>query len=110
MTGVQTCALPIFLGTALPDLVTWLQKWIYDLARVRTGAGPRYHPGAAEQLAAVARQTDPIRLTRLARRIADARAIASHPVNPKLFVEDLLMQYRSLLTQYRKMSGTADGG
>jgi len=91
------------LGTALPDTVMWLQKWIYDLVRVRSGGSPRYHPGASERLAGLARRTDPIRLTRLARRVAEARALALHPLNPKLFLEDLLMQYR-------KVSGAPDGG
>jgi DNA polymerase III subunit delta' len=91
------------LGTALPDVVTWLQKWVYDLARVRSGGGPRYHPGAVAQLAALARRADPIQLTRLAQRIAAARALAQHPLNPKLFLEDLLMQYR-------RSSGAPNGG
>jgi DNA polymerase III subunit delta' len=86
-----------------PDVVNWLQQWIYDLVRVRFGGAPRYHPGAAEQLARTAAKADPIRLTRLARRIAEARALALHPLNPRLFIEDLLMQYR-------KLSGGADGG
>lgn len=90
-------------GTPLPDIVAWLQKWVYDLARVRSGGDPRYHPGAAEQIAGLARRTDPVRLTRLARRIAEAQAVAQHPLNPKLFIEDLLMQYR-------KMAGAPDGG
>jgi len=32
----------------------------------------------------------------LARRVAEARALAQHPLNPKLFLEDLLIQYRKL--------------
>jgi DNA polymerase-3 subunit delta' len=91
------------LDTPPPDVVNWLQQWIYDLVRVRFGGTPRYHPRAAEQLARAAAKADPIRLTRLARRIAEARALALHPLNPRLFFEDLLMQYR-------KLSGGADGG
>jgi DNA polymerase-3 subunit delta' len=91
------------LGTALPDVVIWIQKWVYDLARVRAGGDPRYHPGASEKIAGLAGRADPIRLTRLANRIAEARAVAQHPLNPKLFLEDLLMQYR-------KLSGAPDGG
>lgn len=91
------------LGVAAADIVIWLQKWIYDLVRVRLGGGPRYYPGESGQLVDLARRADPIRLTRLARRIAEARALALHPLNPKLFLEDLLMQYRNL-------SGESDGG
>jgi DNA polymerase III subunit delta' len=91
------------LDAAPPDVVTWLQQWIYDIVRVRFGGAPRYHSKAAEQLARAAAEADPIRLTRLARRVAEARALALHPLNPRLFFEDLLMQYR-------KLSGGADGG
>lgn len=89
-------------GIAPVDVVTWLQKWVFDLARVRSGTAPRYHPGESARLSGLARQADPIRLSRLALRIADARRLALHPLNPKLFLEDLLMQYR-------KMSGGQDG-
>jgi DNA polymerase-3 subunit delta' len=91
-----------FSGIALPEIVTWLQKWVYDLARVRSGTAPRYHPGESARLTGLARQADPIRLSRLALRIAQARRLALHPLNPKLFLEDLLMQYR-------RMSGGQDG-
>jgi DNA polymerase-3 subunit delta' len=91
------------LDAAPSDVVNWLQQWIYDLVRVRFGGAPRYHPGAAELLSRTAAKADPIRLTRLARRIAEARALALHPLNPRLFFEDLLMQYR-------KLSGGVDGG
>jgi DNA polymerase-3 subunit delta' len=89
-------------GIALIEIVTWLQKWVYDLARVRSGTAPRYHPGESARLTGLARQADPIRLSRLALRISDARRLALHPLNPKLFLEDLLMQYRN-------MSGGQDG-
>ncbi|NJN39662.1 MAG: DNA polymerase III subunit delta' [Gammaproteobacteria bacterium] len=90
------------VGVPPPDLVTWLQKWVYDLMRVRSGGAPRYHPGESRQLAGLARRADPIRLTRLAGRIAEARTLTLHPLNPKLFLEDLLMHYRNL-------SGESDG-
>ena len=90
-------------GTPPPDVVTWLQKWIYDLLRVRSGGAPRYHPGSSEHLARLAKDADPVRLSRLARSVAEARGLALHPLNPKLFLEDLLMQYR-------RLSRGSDGG
>jgi len=90
-------------ATGLPDVVIWIQKWIYDLLRVRSGGRPRYHPHASGALEALARRADPVRLARLAGRLTEARALAGHPLNPRLFVEDLLMQYR-------KLPGGPDGG
>ncbi len=91
------------VGTAPQDIVTWMQKWIYDLARVRSGGAPRYHPGESEQLAGLARRADPVRLSRLARQMAEARTLVMHPLNPKLFLEGMLMQYQ-------KLSGGPNGG
>ena len=55
-------------GTAPPEVVVWIQKWVYDLVRVRSGGEPRYHPGAAEQIAGLARRADPIERRRLQQR------------------------------------------
>lgn len=85
-----------FLGQPLADVLTWLQKWIYDLLRVRSGAAPRYHPAASARLARLAGRLDPPALSRFARRVAEARALALHPLNPKLVLEDLLIGYREL--------------
>ncbi|MCC6608251.1 MAG: DNA polymerase III subunit delta' [Burkholderiales bacterium] len=84
------------LGQPVNEVVIWFQKWIYDLLRMRWGALPRYHPGASTRLARLAGRLDPIDLTRVARKVAEARGLAQHPLNPKLLLEDLLIQYRDL--------------
>jgi DNA polymerase-3 subunit delta' len=85
-----------FVAAPLNDAVIWLQKWAFDLLRMRSGEAPRYHPGETARLARLAARLDPIELARFARRIAEARALALHPLNPRLMLEDLLVQYRNL--------------
>lgn len=89
--GAELC-----LGPPLPEVLSWIQKWTYDLLRLRSGAAPRYHPGAGAGLARVAGRLDPLGLARYAARVAEARALALHPLNPKLVLEDLLIRYREL--------------
>jgi len=85
-----------FVAAPLSEVVIWLQKWVYDLLRMRSGAAPRYHPGESARLARLARPLDPIAVARFARKVAEARALALHPLNPRLMLEDLLIQYREL--------------
>jgi DNA polymerase-3 subunit delta' len=85
-----------FLAQPLNEVVIWIQKWIYDLLRMRWGAAPRYHPAASARLARLAGRSDPIELARFARKVAEVRALVQHPLNPKLLLEDLLIQYRDL--------------
>jgi len=84
------------VAAPLSEAVIWLQKWTYDLLRMRFGAAPRYHPGESARLAPLAARLDAIELARFARRVAEARALTRHPLNPKLMLEDLLIQYRDL--------------
>lgn len=76
-------------------VVDALQKWVYDgqLARV-TGHGRYFSSaaGAANRLAGVA----PDELARFGRTLAQARAVASHPLNPRLFMESLFLELARL--------------
>jgi len=46
-----------------------------------------------------ARHCDAADIAAYLRRLAQARALARHPVNAKLFVEDLLLQYQRLVAR-----------
>jgi DNA polymerase III subunit delta' len=83
-------------GGDLPQVVVWLQKWIYDLAAVKLNEAPRYHPEANEALRRLGSAMPLSALLTYQRRLAQARAVAQHPLNPRLFLEDLFMQYRAL--------------
>ena len=47
---------------------------------------------------AIAARCDPTRTAALLRKLAKARSLASHPLNPRLFFEDLLIQYAELIS------------
>jgi DNA polymerase III subunit delta' len=83
----------------LPDLVVWLQRWSFDLLLSRSAGRVRYHVGHEKALAEIALRCQPASIAAYLRRLAEARSLAKHPLNPKLFVEDLLLQYQRLVGQ-----------
>ncbi len=95
---------PIALAEAvlripLWDLVGWLQRWSYDLLLARVAGRVRYNPNQERVIADTARHCDAVDIAAYLRRLAQARALARHPLNAKLFVEDLLLQYQRLVAR-----------
>jgi DNA polymerase-3 subunit delta' len=73
--------------------VSWLQRWLYDVFSYKLAGSIRYYPRYQKELAAVA---DKIHVSRLLAAIKGAnerRATADHPLSPKLFLEDMLLDY-----------------
>lgn len=78
--------------------VATLQAWVVDLQRVCVGAPPRYFPDRAERLGALARRAGLAALDRLAARLDRSARAVDHPLNPRLMVEDALLDVRAALT------------
>ena len=74
-------------------IVGWLQRWLFDLTAVKAGLEPRYHRDSCEFLVAQAHRAGIRDLFVYSRELAEAKTLASHPLNPKLFFEDLLVRY-----------------
>ncbi len=79
------------------DLVGWLQRWSFDLLLARATGRVRYHVGREKSIAEIAERCDAAGIASYLRRLAQAKALARHPLNAKLFVEDLLLQYQRLV-------------
>src|SRR6267142_1513968 len=79
------------------DLVGWLQRWSYDLLLARVAGRIRYNPDQEVVIAATAGRCDAAELAGYLRRLAAARALARHPLNAKLFAENLLLEYQRLI-------------
>src|SRR5882762_3196911 len=79
------------------DLVGWLQRWSYDLLLARVAGRIRYNPDQEGVIAATARRCNAAELAGYLRQLAAARALARHPLNAKLFAEDLLLGYQRLI-------------
>lgn len=82
---------------AATRLVTWLQRWLYDLISVKLAGKVRYYPSYRRALDDLAQRIEPDALLRLLKATSQRRAIAEHPLSAKLFVEDMLLDYLTLL-------------
>ena len=77
----------------LPSLLHLLQTWCFDLLSSRLDGAVRYHTDLGREAATVSRRLDPIELCRYDSRLRAARRLIDHTLNPRLFAEDLLLDY-----------------
>lgn len=84
--------------TALPDLISWLQKWCHDLATHAYSGKIRYFPRLSDRINAVSGRANKIALMRFQRKLGHAQRISSHPVNARLFIEELILTYRAMVS------------
>jgi DNA polymerase-3 subunit delta' len=84
--------------TPVSDLVSWLQRWQYDLFSHKLSGNIRYYPRYRKELAQLAMRTEVAALMRGLKATGDRRRIAEHPLSPKLFIEDMLLEYATLFT------------
>jgi len=80
----------------LAHALEWLIAWTADLARVAAGGTARQNPDAAPALGRLAAQVAPVPLFRYHRALLRQRAMIAHPLQPRLVVEALLIDYRAL--------------
>ncbi len=79
------------------QIISWLQRWTYDLASMRVTRQPRYNPDRAQALQAAARQTSSLEVLRYHRELVRFQRIVNHPLNPRLLLEDLFLRYGQLM-------------
>jgi len=80
----------------LRDAIDWLLVWTADLGRVAAGGEPSRNVDFERALAALATKVAPIPLFRYHRTLLEQRALTSHPLQPRLVVEALLIGYCAL--------------
>ena len=78
-------------------VVAWLQKWSFDLVSHRVTGRVRYNPDRAEAAATAAARIDGLQALRYHRQMVGLQRIVSHPLNARLFLEQLLLSYAMLL-------------
>jgi DNA polymerase-3 subunit delta' len=77
----------------LASLVAWQQRWLYDVFSYKLSGTIRYYPRYERQLAALAGRVHVAQLMQAIKSTNERRAVADHPLSPKLFVEDMLLDY-----------------
>lgn len=79
--------------TPLAALVAWQQRWLYDVFSYKLSGTIRYYPRYQRELAGLAARMSTPNLMRAIKSANERRAVADHPLSPKLFVEDMLLDY-----------------
>ena len=82
--------------TPASQLIAWLQRWLYDIFSLKFTGVVRYYPRYKKELASLAEQADSATLLRMLKTVSARSAIADHPLAPRLFVEDMLLEYMEI--------------
>jgi DNA polymerase III subunit delta' len=77
----------------VPDVIGWLQKWSYDLVHFHAVGRVRYNPDYADAVADHARRADRLAALRFHRELVRLQRVAHHPLNARLFIEQMLLDY-----------------
>ena len=77
----------------LPVVVGWLQRWVHDCLEHRLAKRIRYYPAHAARIAALGEKLEVPRVFGFVKLLNGERRVADHPLNPRLFLERLLMAY-----------------
>ena len=100
ITGSRFDALRVaeqFRESAPALIVGWLQRLAFDLAYHQATGGIRYNPDLAAAIATIAAGLDRTETLRFLRHLVQLQRIVSHPLNARLFLEQLLLSYSALL-------------
>ncbi|MDR2208010.1 MAG: DNA polymerase III subunit delta' [Azoarcus sp.] len=84
---------------SLVTLVEWMQRWVSDLAALRLGGRVRYFPEQADYLAVLSEGGNAASAIGCYNEFINIRRVATHPLNMRLFLEDMLMRYARVLTR-----------
>ena len=74
-------------------MLGWLQRLTYDLTSVRLCSRVRYNIDLQTEIAECARRIHPIAVGRLHRKLVATQRIANHPLNARLFLEQLFIDF-----------------
>jgi DNA polymerase-3 subunit delta' len=95
---INALALAEQIDDAAPALVVgWLQKWAHDIASRNAGGPVGYNPDFAGAVEAVAARVEPVQATRFLRRMVRLQRVATHPLNARLFFEEILLSYAAFV-------------
>lgn len=82
-----------------PPALALLQRWCWDLLAYRAAGSVRYHPSRQASIARLAQRSAGSALWSWASALTRAQGSRDHPLNGRLVVESLLLQYRRSLAQ-----------
>lgn len=89
-------------GLTMEYLVGAVQKWIFDLAQHKIAGRTRYlHGQLGAAIGVLGKKATASGLIRCYNETIKMRALASHPLNPRLYLEDMAERYLRALASER---------
>lgn len=82
-------------------LVVWMQKWVLDLLLMKQCGQAVFHSHKVKEVRAVAGRASLSALFDCYNDLLRIRAVSQHPLNPRLFLEDMLSRYARAVTSGR---------
>ena len=77
-------------------VVTWMLKWTYDMVAVASGSKARYNIDREKELRLLVQRTPKLNLLRFFGALSGLRTISEHPLNARLFFDDLFIAYKEI--------------
>lgn len=81
--------------TSIPLILSWMQRWLYDVFSVKLTGKIRYYPRYQNEIRQVAAALPMTGLLDLLDANVRRRAVEDHPLAPKLVIEEMLLDYGS---------------
>ena len=78
--------------------VDWLQKWCYDLVCFHAAGKVRYHAHLETRIQSICRQLNQQACMAYLQFLNARQPLSRHPVNARLFLEEIFINYGKLLT------------
>lgn len=74
-------------------LVIWMQKWVFDLVIMKLCGLAVFHAHKLQEVRAAAGRASITALIDCYNELLRIKAVSQHPLNPRLFLEDMLSRY-----------------
>jgi DNA polymerase-3 subunit delta' len=78
------------------SVVSWMLKWTYDLIALASNGRARYNIDREKKLGLLVERMPLLQLLRFYSTLTSLQAIAEHPLNARLFFDDLFIAYKEI--------------
>ncbi len=77
-------------------VVDWMLKWTYDLVAIAASGKPRYNIDREQAMTRIVQPMSALKVLRFYGTLATMKAMAEHPLNARLFFDDLFIAYKEI--------------
>jgi DNA polymerase-3 subunit delta' len=78
------------------QVVDWMLKWTYDLVAVASSGKARYNIDQEKMFSQLVHAMPVLKLLKFYNELARMKAVSEHPLNARLFFDDLFLAYKGI--------------